>query len=124
MIYAAVRLRGITGINYRAADTLKHLKLHRANSCVIVPESALGMLEAAGSYITYGEADEKTLELLVSKRSKLGREAIKDIIEGRLRPVFRLPPPSKGYKSIKKPFPKGDVGYRGAKINELIMRMV
>lgn len=41
-----------------------------------------------------------------------------------LKKVFRLHPPTKGYIATKRPFKDlGDLGYRGEKINELIIRM-
>ncbi|MFB6470846.1 MAG: 50S ribosomal protein L30 [Vulcanisaeta sp. AZ3] len=43
----------------------------------------------------------------------------------RLKPFFRLHPPSGGLKSIKKGYNEGgDLGYRGIAINELILRML
>mgnify|MGYP001626147612 FL=1 len=43
----------------------------------------------------------------------------------KLKPVFRLHPPSGGLRSIKKGFNEGgDLGYRGIAINELILRML
>jgi large subunit ribosomal protein L30 len=52
-----------------------------------------------------------------------GKVKLKEI-QG-LRPFFRLSPPSKGYKSLKRPVGDfGDLGYRGEKINELLKRMV
>ena len=43
-----------------------------------------------------------------------------------IRPLFRLRPPTKGYKGkIKKSYNAGgEAGYRGEKINELIKRMI
>ena len=41
-----------------------------------------------------------------------------------LQPVFRLNPPRKGFKSLKYAVTaKGDLGYRGEAINDLIARM-
>jgi len=42
-----------------------------------------------------------------------------------VQPVFKLPPPSKGFKGkTKKSYGAGgEAGYRGEKINELIKRM-
>ena len=51
-----------------------------------------------------------------------GKVRLKDF--KKLKPVFRLTPPSKGFKSIKQHWPKGDLGYRGKEINELIKRMI
>ena len=41
-----------------------------------------------------------------------------------LKPLFRLNPPSKGFKATRLGYPKGDLGYRGGKINELLKRMI
>ena len=42
-----------------------------------------------------------------------------------IKRVFRLTPPSGGFKkSIKQHFPKGELGNRKEKINELILRMI
>ena len=60
---------------------------------------------------------ERFAEDLISGKIKL-----KDFEE--LNPVFRLRPPKKGLKSIKHPWPKGDLGYRGEAINELLERMI
>lgn len=43
----------------------------------------------------------------------------------KLKPFFRLRPPTGGFRSIKKPYNKGgDLGYRGPLINDLIMRSI
>ncbi len=43
----------------------------------------------------------------------------------KLKPFFRLHPPSGGLKSIKRSYNEGgDLGYRGIAINELLMRMI
>ena len=44
----------------------------------------------------------------------------------KVQPVFRLHPPSRGFKGkIKKSYGMGgELGYRGEKINELVKRMV
>ena len=42
-----------------------------------------------------------------------------------IKPVFRLTPPSKGFKeSVKQHYPEGELGYRGKEINELLKRMI
>ncbi|MEM2203989.1 MAG: 50S ribosomal protein L30, partial [Sulfolobales archaeon] len=47
-------------------------------------------------------------------------------IDNIVKPVFRLHPPSGGFKgSIKKPYGNGgELGYRGQDINDLIRRMI
>lgn len=47
-------------------------------------------------------------------------------LEGLVKPVFRLHPPRKGFKgSTRRPMEqKGELGYRGPAINELVKRML
>jgi len=149
---AAVRVRGRTGIKGGISDTLDMLRLTRINHAVLVPEtpSYLGMLRKAKDYITWGEISQETLEELLEKRAMLpGREKVTreyleetgyksleelaqalleekaQLEEVGLKPVFRLHPPRKGYKDIKKAFNEGGtLGYRGEDINHLLKRMV
>ena len=152
-MYAVIRLRGSIGVPRKIEDTLRMLRLKRVNHCVLLPEtdSFKGMLQVAKDYITWGEINKETLvELLkVKLRTKenkrvdekvlkeiTGYENFKsfaeDLIKGKvkiknfeeLNSVFRLHPPRKGFKSIKTHWPKGDLGYRGDAINELIKRMI
>jgi large subunit ribosomal protein L30 len=154
MAYAVVRVRGSVGVRGDIADTLKMLRLHRVNHCVIVPntETYKGMLNKAKDYITYGEVDKDTLVKLILKRGRLpgnkrlNEEKIKELMDlsveelaekivndeillknTPLKPVFRLHPPRKGYDKagIKKPFSVGGaLGYRGAEINTLLEKMM
>jgi large subunit ribosomal protein L30 len=142
-LFAVVRVRGSVGITRQLSDTLMMLRLHRINHCVIIPKNQNydGMLHKARNFITWGEIDRETLEKLVAKRGRFaGDKRVKDvsyakelahfILSGKpvketgIKPVFRLSPPSKGYKSTKAIFPKGSLGYRGEKINELLKRMI
>ncbi len=142
-LFAVVRVRGSVGTTRQLSDTLMMLRLHRINHCVIVPKTQNyeGMLQKARYFITWGEIDKETLEKLIAKRGRFaGDKRVKDIsyakelanfiISGKavkeigIKPVFRLSPPSKGYESTKALFPKGSLGYRGEKINELIKRMI
>jgi large subunit ribosomal protein L30 len=154
MAYAVVRVRGSVGVRGDIADTLKMLRLHRVNHCVIVPdtETYKGMLNKVKDYITYGEIDKDTLVKLILKRGRLpgnkrlNEEKIKELMDlsveelaekivndeillknTPLKPVFRLHPPRKGYDKagIKKPFSVGGaLGYRGAEINKLLEKMM
>ncbi|MBL7160505.1 MAG: uL30 family ribosomal protein [Candidatus Aenigmarchaeota archaeon] len=111
MTFAVVRLRGSVNVNKRLLDTLTMLNLKRVNHCVLVPDnpSYKGMLKKVESFITWGEVS-KEIEQTLKKKG-----------EG---PIFRLTPPSHGLKSTKVHFPKGDLGYRGKAINDLLRRMV
>jgi len=114
-----------------------------------------GMLQKAKDWVTWGEIDRETLLELLRKRGRIpgnkkltdqyvkeklgldnGLEELADKmlngeillhkLEDKIKPVFRLHPPEKGFrKSIKRPYnDMGELGYRGATINELIRRMI
>ena len=121
---AIIRVRGVVGVDGKITDTLNMLKLHRKNFCVIyrTTPSISGMVQKIKDFVTWGEIDEATLKELIDKR---GKQNPND--KTRTKPFFRLNPPVKGFgrKGIKKPFSVGGaLGYRGAKINDLIKRMV
>lgn len=136
---AVIRIKGSVGVPANVNDTLKMLRLNRVNHCVIVPKTPdfEGMLRKAVNYITWGEIEPKLLEALILKRGRgpgnrriekkdvkaLARK-IEEKQELKMKPVFRLSPPSRGFKSIRRTFPKGDLGCRGEKINELLERMI
>ncbi len=152
-LFAVIRIRGTVGIPRDVEDTLKMLRLVRKHHCVIIEEtpSYLGMLNKVKDYVTWGEIDTEALTLLLRRRGrligdrrltdeyikKLGYNSIEEfskaVIEGRaklseipgLKPVFRLSPPSGGFKgSIKKQYRAGgELGYRGKTIKDLIKRM-
>jgi large subunit ribosomal protein L30 len=142
LMYAVIRVRGSVNVPKEVRDTLGLLRLTRVNHCVLISKGPdyEGMLQRAGSYITWGEVSQDTLERLVSKRGRLpgdvrvpekeAREMARKILKDgsvrgtKLKPVFRLSPPSKGYRSVRLGFPRGDLGNRGEKINELLKRMI
>jgi len=151
-MFAIIRLRGSAGINRNVEDTLQMLRLKAVNNCVVAPETVdyKGMLEKVKDSITWGEIDKDVLISMLKKRLKLksGERIIEKgfksvtgyepeklaemLIEGKIKlkdlekiePVLRLTPPSKGFKSIKEHYPKGELGYRGKEINELLKRMI
>ena len=113
---AAIRIRGSINVSTEIVHTLNMLHLGKKNSCIVfVPsKSAMGMLNKAKDYITWGEITEETLSQLTTKRKAKGK-------------AFHLNPPRKGFgrKGVKVPFSKGGaLGYRGDKINDLIERML
>ncbi|MFX1410154.1 MAG: 50S ribosomal protein L30 [Promethearchaeota archaeon] len=114
-----------------------------------------GMLYKCKDYIAYGEINEKTLIRLLRVRGKIVgnkplteehiknltnyksfRELAKALLKGevqykekdlyKIKPVFRLHPPRKGYRgSIKKHYNEGGIlGEMGIYINELIHKML
>ena len=112
-----------------------------------------GMLQKVKDYATWGEIDVDTLEKLLSKRgrtsgnrriddgyvkrnSKFGsiRKLAEAVIASKaniddvrgLKPVFRLHPARGGFDGKKKLSFNvgGELGYRGKKINSLLLKMV
>jgi large subunit ribosomal protein L30 len=141
-MYAVIRIRGLVDLKKDIKDTLVMLRLHRKMHCVLVKENECmkGMLQKTRNWITWGEIDDEILRQLIAKRGrKIGEkklteqeaeEIFKKIKENEkipeeIKQVFRLTPPSKGFKkSIKQHYPKGELGYRGKEINELLKRMI
>ncbi len=151
---AVIQIRGLINAPAEVKSTLKMMNLTRANHCVILDDrpSYMGMIKKVDPWITWGEIDEATMVDLLKKRGrlvgdkKLTEEYLKENtkfsginefvtafmnFEAELRdipsikPVFRLTPPSGGFKSTKRYFKEnGDRGYRGEDINKLIERMM
>ena len=152
-MYAVVQVRGVVNTRGDIKDTLKMLRLHHINHCVLVsstPEN-LGMIRKVKDYVAYGEVDAVTIETLLRTRGRVvGDAALTDeyikanstysgigefaqalsSAEVRLRdipglkPVLRLHPPRKGYKTTKRTFVQGGaLGYYGQEINTLLYKM-
>jgi len=154
MVFAAVRVRGTVNIEPDIKRTLQLLQLKKANHCILVEEnnSYKGMLQVAKDYVTWGEIDKNVLSKLIKNRGKLeGDKNVTDdyiksatsydnieklsqaILDKKFKykdtpnakPIFRLNPPKRGYKGIKRSFTNGGaLGYRGKEINKLIERMI
>jgi large subunit ribosomal protein L30 len=141
-MYAVIRLKGSVGLRKDVKDTFSMLRLNRKMHCVVLKdtENMKGMLQKVRNWSTYGEIDDNVLRHLIEKRGRklgdkrLNKEEVEEIfkkvketgkVPKEIKPVFRLTPPSKGFKkSIKQHYPKGELGYRGEKINELLKRMI
>jgi len=150
---AVIRIRTGINIRKEFKDTLKLLRLNYLNNCILKQEnpSDMGMTEKVRDFVTYGEIDKDVLVELLKKRLRLtndkkvdekvlkqitGFDSFEKLAEelmsgkkkltdfGQIRPFFRLTPPSKGFKSVKEYYPKGDLGYRGREINNLLKRMI
>jgi len=134
---AVIRLRGGISVRFGIKKTLENLRLYRKNYCVVLENTPArrGMLQKAKDFITWGEIDDETYNLLVEKRGEEYAGRTEDYhkrkyieVKGKkLKPYFRLSPPAGGFRrrGIKKPYSVGgDAGYRGEEINELIRRMV
>jgi large subunit ribosomal protein L30 len=150
----AVRIRGTIRASRQVRETLQMLNLIRNNYAVLIDNrpAFLGMLKTAQNFITWGEASKEIMTMLIKKRGrlagdkkltdeyaqKIGYKSLEELAEAifncRLeywklpdaKPVFRLHPPSKGFKGkVKKGYGMGgELGYRGEKINGLIKRMI
>ena len=152
---AVIKLRGNIGVSYKVKDTQLMIGLTRVNHCVIIDDrdTYKGMLQKIKDYITWGELTPEVLEKMLIKRGKVANDkegkitdelvakntkykTVKEFIEAymkfeveledlNVKKVFRLSPPRKGYKCLKKQFGKhGDLGKRGDKINDLLVRMI
>jgi large subunit ribosomal protein L30 len=152
-MYVAIRLRGSVNTRKDIKDTLRMLRLNRINHCVVVDENPhyRGMIQKVKDYVAWGEISSESLALILRKRGELvgrvkltdeyvaehtpyktieeladavcrGEASLRDVPN--LRPVFRLHPPRKGHRGIKKTYPEGGVlGYHGDKIAALIRKM-
>ncbi len=152
-MYAVVQVRGVVNTRHEIKETLKMLRLHHINHCVLIPETPeyLGMIRKVKDFVAYGEVEAETLETILKTRGRLlgnkpltdeylksasdygsvselaealaeGKVKLKDIPE--LKPVLRMHPPRKGYKTIKRTFNQGGaLGYYGREINALLYKM-
>jgi len=152
-MYAIVQVRGIVNTRRDIKDTLKMLRLHHINHCVLVPDTPeyMGMIRKVKDFVAYGEVDNETIETILRTRGRVeGNRPLTDEYvkenstypgiadfaralasgEARLsdvpgvKPVLRLHPPRKGYRTIKRTYPQGGaLGYYGKEINELLHKM-
>lgn len=153
-MFAVIRLVSKADLKKDIKSTLKMLNLDAPNNCVIVPKTPdyKGMLKKLNNCVAYGEIDKQILTQLLERRLKLSQgdkkvdvnilkeatgmssfdELADSIMQGKnqikdfkkLQKTFRLSPPSKGFKSTKSYYPKGDLGYQGNTINSLLERMI
>ena len=154
-VILAIRIRGQVRVRPQIEDTLNKLllgRLHQARLIKVTP-SLDGMITKVKDYITWGVPSEEVIEKLLAKRGRLtgnirltdsyvkknsshssvkalakaiatGKASVSDV-EG-LKPVFRLTPPTKGFKGKKSvPVGMGGItGNRGEGISELALRMI
>lgn len=152
-LLAVIRLRGSVDQPQDILHGLNLLNLNRPNHACVVPNDGthLGMLQILKDVLTWGEIDKKTLTELIKKRGRIQgnkkitakylkehkfetvNEFIGAVFDGKadmrridgMKPLFRLHPPRKGFKSVKTPVTRGgDLGYRGAEINTLLEKMM
>ena len=151
---AAIRIRGSVGIDKEREYAFKLMHLTRKNHAILIENTSsnLGSIYKIKDYITWGEVTPETISLLLEKRGmleggkkltetyvkeNLGYSSINELSQAindsktkmtalhKLKPVFRLHPPRKGFRgSVRKPYPVGVLGYRGEAINQLITKMI
>jgi len=152
-MYAVVQVRGVVKTRREIKDTLAMLRLHHINHCVVVPDTPeyLGMIRKVKDFVAYGEVDAESLATVLGTRGRLvgnrpltdeyvkansswatiaefagamasGEATIRDLPG--LKPVMRLHPPRKGYRTLKRTFQQGGaLGYYGREINTLLYKM-
>ena len=151
---AVVRIRGTISAQREARETLTLLRLDHTNHAILIDNrpSYKGMLQKVNSYVTWGEVTKEIVTAMLEKRARLAgnkkltteyleklgfktfEELADAILSGKaehgklpfMTPVFKLHPPSKGFKgNVKKSFNAGgESGYRGEAINDLVKRMI
>lgn len=152
-MYAVVQVRGTVKTRREIKDTLKMLRLHHINHCVIIPDTPayMGMIRKVKDFVAYGEIEAGIVEELLRTRGRLVGDAhltdeyvkensqysgitefAKALSSGEarladvpgLKPVLRLHPPRKGYKTTKRTYQQGgSLGYHGENINDLLYKM-
>jgi large subunit ribosomal protein L30 len=125
-LIAVVRIRGPVKVNHEINDTLEMMRITRTNHATLVDDRPqyLGMLQKCKDYIAFGEITEDMLAKLLAKRGKVvgeqplknPEEVAKKLFSGEVslkdagfENVFRLRPPSQGYKSTKYSQPYGSL---------------
>jgi large subunit ribosomal protein L30 len=152
-MFAIVRLRGSVKTKPQIKETLKLLRLNRINHCVVVEDNPnyAGMIQVVKDYVAFGKVDAETLAVILENRGKLvGGERLTDeyvaqnssfksikefataVIDGKaklkdmpaLNPVFRMHPPRKGHRGLKRSVQQGGaLGNYGETISLLIEKM-
>ncbi len=144
MAWMIIRVRGSIHARHDIIATLHALHLNRPNHATVVPEAPdyRGMLTKVQGYVTWGEVEPETVELLLAQRgvradgsalgagedvAAVGRTVLSAGLPAThtVRPLFRLRAPKGGWRSTKKAFAVGGaLGYRGRAINDLARRML
>lgn len=149
---AVVRIRGSVNVKNTIEDTMKLMNLTRVNHLTFLEDNPtyMGMLRKAHGYITWGPVDTDDVANTLTNRGEVvggvrltddyvkknsGFKSIADFtkafvenkaeikdVEG-LKPVFRMHPPRKGHRGIKRSFKEG--GALGAResMKELLHKM-
>lgn len=107
-VLVVVRIRGRVGRRGDIEDTMRMLGLRRTHTLAVVPrnDAILGMIKKAESCLAWGELDSE-LQAALGERKRV-----------------HLKPPLKGFRSLSRRYPKGDVGYWGKDIGILVKKMM
>ena len=111
---AVIRLRGDVDKRPDVRKTFELLGLKRKFTLAVMPDTPdlRGMIRRINEHVTWGELDDG----LAKKLGEGKGEKVK---------TYRLHPPRGGFRrTIKRPLPDGECGYRGKEINALIERMI
>ena len=150
-----IRIRGTVEASQQIKDTLDILRLRKTNVATVVDDrpAFLGMIKKVEPWIAWGEISPDMFKNLLLKRGRLegDKRITEDYIKENLgysldefvekffkfeveltdipkiKPFFRLKPPSKGFprKGIKYSVKQGGSwGYWGENINGLLERMI
>jgi large subunit ribosomal protein L30 len=152
-MYVIIRLKGSVNTRPQIKDTLKMLRLNQINHCVVVEENPVyaGMIQIVKDYVAFGKINADTLTLILENRGKLeGGDRLTDeyvaknssfknikefaaaVADGKaklgdmpgLKPVFRMHPPRKGHKGLKRTYQQGGaLGNYGEEIASLVEQM-
>lgn len=152
-MYALVRVRGNVNVRGNIQDTLKMLRLHKVNHCVLLADNPhnAGMIQKVKDFVAYGVINADTLAEILANRGRLegdvrltdeyvaentSYDSIKSLAQAvcdgnatlkdvpKLKPVFRLHPPRKGHAGIKRTVQQGGaLGNHGEDINKLLKKM-
>ena len=73
MSWIVVRVRSDVKVERSIRETMHHLNLTRVNHAVIIPKNDQyrGMLQKAKDYITWGEADQASVESMLRHRGRM-----------------------------------------------------
>jgi large subunit ribosomal protein L30 len=151
---AVIRVRGVSDIHREIKETMNLLRLHRNCHATLVDDRPdyQGMLQKARNYLAWGDISKETLKLLLTKRGRLvgnkkltdeyaqkvGKKTLDELAQAlvnaeidfdslpNMKPVFRLHPPSKGFRGkVKRSYASGGVtGDQGESINKLLEQMI
>lgn len=121
----AIRIGGLVGVRAKQESTMDSLMLRKKYNCILLRKEDLPRINTVREMMTFGEVDDDTLKLLLSKRAMKRKKMIasvdeimnglnggKTLKEMGVTPYLRLHPPRGGFKrSTRLPYPQGILGH-------------